>query len=236
MHLLIIEDDPGLAGTLQAVLKAEGHAVDLATSGQDAIVRVSRRSHDAVLLDLLLRDIRGLELLGRLRQQGVSSPIIALGGKAGTAQVIRALDAGADEYITRPVSPDELAARIRALFRRGAPTGSVVLDFQNVTLNVITHQGEVNGRRLRLTPKEFSLLHQFMRRHGEAISRTELLEKVWEMHFDPGSNVVDVHISRLRSKLHQAGATVVIEAVRGAGFVLVPKPVMAPPGEHDVVA
>src|SRR5688500_9725376 len=99
MHLLIIEDAPSLAGCLQSALKAEGHAVDLATSGQDALARASRRSHDAVLLDLLLRDIRGLELLGRLRQQGVSIPIIALGGKAGTTQVIRALDAGADEYI-----------------------------------------------------------------------------------------------------------------------------------------
>lgn len=236
MHLLVIEGDPSLARLLQSTLKAEGHAVDLAASGQDGLARAVRTTYDIVLLDLLIRDMQGFDLLHCLRQEGIATPIIAVGDEAGAAHVVRALDAGADEYITRPVSPDEVAARVRALMRRASPVPSVVLVSGNVTLNIMTHQGFVDGRQLRLTPKEFSLLNQFMRNQGEAINRTELLEKVWEMHFDPGSNVVDVHISRLRTKLHQAGANVLIEAVRGAGFVLAAKAEVEVSGEQNVVA
>jgi DNA-binding response OmpR family regulator len=110
-----------------------------------------------------------------------------------------------------------------------------VLTFENVAVNIVTHQAFVDGHQLRVTPKEFSLLQQFMRRVGEAITRTELLDKVWDMHFDPGSNVVDVHVSRLRGKLHQAGATVQIDAVRGTGFILAARPAAAS-GGSDVVA
>ena len=234
MHLLVIEDDPHLARLLQSALRAEGHAVDIAPSGREGLARAASDNYEIVLLNLLLRDIAGHEILHRLRQDGVSTPIIAVGGKARAADVVQALDAGADEYVTMPLSADEVAARVRALMRRTAPVQSVVLTFENVTLNSITHQGYVSGQPLRLTPKEFSLLHQFMRRQGEPISRVELLEKVWEMHFDPGSNVVDVHISRLRSKLHQAGANVVIEAVRGAGFQLTIKPLVEAGGENVV--
>ena len=234
MHLLVIEADPNLARLLQSTLRAEGHAVDIASSGREGLARAAADSYEIVLLDLLLRDIAGHDMLHRLRQDGVSTPIIAVGGKAGAADVVRALAAGADEYVTKPLSADEVAARVRALMRRTAPVQAVVLTFENITLNIITHQGYVAGRQLRLTPKEFSLLHQFMRRQGEPISRADLLEKVWEMHFDPGSNVVDVHISRLRSKLHQAGATVLIEAVRGAGFQLTNRPLVEPTGETVV--
>jgi DNA-binding response OmpR family regulator len=236
LHLLIIEDDPAFARFLQAALKTEGHAVDVAASGNEGLARAAWHGYEILLLDLLLRDMQGLDLLHRLRQGGVSAPIIAVGGSSSAAYVVRALDAGADEYVTKPVTAEEVTARVRALMRRSAPVPPVVLVFENVTLNIITHQGFVNGRQIRLTPKEFSLLHQFMRRQGEPISRTELLERVWDMHFDPGSNVVEVHISRLRGKLHQASANVVLEAVRGAGFVLSSKVETSAGGERHVVA
>lgn len=199
------------------------------------MTRAGGNAYDVILLDLLLQDAQGTDLLVRLRREGVTTPILALGGKAGPAYVVRALDAGADEYVTRPVSPEEIAARIRALVRRAAPTPPVVLTCENVAVNLVIHQAFVNGRPLRVTPKEFSLLQHFLRRAGETISRSELLEQVWDMHFDPNSNVVDVHVSRLRTKLHQAGAAVQIEAIRGAGFALGARPA-GQSRESDVVA
>ena len=233
LHLLVIEDEPALARFLQTALRSEGYQVETVGSGQEGLARAMSGRFGVVLLDLLLRDVQGIDLLTQIRREGITTPVLAIGGRSGPAYVVRALDAGADEYVTKPVSPDEIAARVRALARRAAPVPPTVLTFANVALNVVTHQAFVGGRQLHLTPKEFSLLHTFLRRHGEVISRSELLERVWEMHFDPGSNVVDVHVSRLRSKLHQAGATAVIEAVRGAGFHFTARPDHA---ESNVVA
>jgi DNA-binding response OmpR family regulator len=233
LHVLVIEDEPALARSLQTALRSEGHQVETVGSGQEGLARAMSGHFGIVLLDILLHDVPGIDLLVRIRREGITIPVLAIGGRAGPADVVRALDAGADEYVTRPVSPDEIAARVRALARRTAPVPPTVLSFANVALNIVTHQAFVGGRQLHVTPKEFSLLHTFLRRHGEVISRSELLERVWEMHFDPGSNVVDVHVSRLRSKLHGAGATVSIEAVRGAGFHFTERPEQV---ESDVVA
>lgn len=237
MDILVIEDDPVAGRILQLALNAEGHTVDLASSGQEGLARAVSRPYELVLLNLLIRDVQGLQLLERLRQEGVSTPIIAVGGGASAGHLMRALDAGADEYVTQPLIPDELAARVRALMSRAAALPAAVLGVENLTLNLITHQAFVDGVQLRLTPKEFSLLHQFLQRQREPLTRTQLLETVWEMHVDPGSNVVDVHLSRLRSKLQQAGANVVIEAIRGAGFVLTAGRGPAPrAGKANVVA
>jgi DNA-binding response OmpR family regulator len=233
LRLLVVEDEPALARLLQASLGSEGYQVEIVSSGQEGLARATGGRYEVVLLDLTLRDVQAIDMLTQLRQEGVTTPILAIGDRTGPAHVVRALDAGADEYVTKPVNPDEIAARVRALVRRAAPVPPTVLTFANVALNVVTHQAFVSGLQLHVTPKEFSLLHTFLRRHGEVISRSELLERVWEMHFDPGSNVVDVHVSRLRSKLHQAGATVVIEAVRGAGFHFAAR---QGPAESNVVA
>jgi two-component system OmpR family response regulator len=234
VRLLVIEDDARLGGFLQQNLRAEGYAVDLAETGAEGLARAASQGYDVILLDLALRDTPGLELLVRLRQEGITTPVLALGAKVGPSYVVEALDAGADEYVTPPVSTEEIAARVRAMVRRTVPIPPLVLVFENVALNIVTHQAFVDGQPLRLTPKEFSLLQHFLRRLGDTISRSELLEHVWEMHFDPGSNVVDVHVSRLRSKLQAAGARMQIEAVRGAGFVLAAR--QSSGGERDIVA
>ena len=235
IHLLVIVDDASLSRALQLGLRTEGCVLDVAHTAADGLTRATGRPYDVVLLDLHLGSDQGMNLLLQLRRQGVSTPLLALGAKTGPTHVVRALDAGADEYVTTPVSPEEIAARVRALVRRSAPVPPVVLTFENVAVNIVTHQAFVSGRQLHVTPKEFSLLHHLLRHPGQTVSRTELLEKVWEMHFDPGSNVVDVHVSRLRTKLHQAGADVVIEAVRGAGFTFVARPA-DDQGENGVVA
>jgi DNA-binding response OmpR family regulator len=235
LHLLVIEDDAALARFLHLALRSEGYQVDVVESGEEALARAVSEDYDVLLLDLFLCDTPGIDLLTRLRRDGVPTPILALGGKAGPSFVVRALDAGADEYVTKPVSPEEIAARVRALVRRSSPVSPAMLTLANVALNIIAHQAFVDGSALHLTPKEFSLLHIFLRRQGDTISRTELLEKVWEMYFDPGSNVVDVHVSRLRTKLHRAGAAVAIEAVRRAGFTCTARQV-ATAGESNVVA
>ena len=235
MRLLIIEEDAALGRSLQSSLRGEGHQVDLAGSGHEGLARVAQRAYDVILLDLLLRDLHGFDVLTRLRQNGVGTPVLAVGAQSGPAHVVRALDGGADEYVIKPVSVQEISARLRALVRRAMPPLPVLLAFENLALNIVTHQAFVDDRPFRLTPKEFSLLHQFMRRQGETLSRADLLEQVWEMRFDPGSNLVDVHVSRLRSKLQQAGATLLIEAVRGAGFVLSARQEVEPEA-GDVVA
>ena len=220
MRLLVIEEDPAVAGLLQQALRSEGYVVELARTGHEGLTLAVQQTFDIILLDLLLADSAGLDLLERLRREGVDAPVLALGTRAGPAHVVRALDAGADEYVARPVSAEEVSARIRAMARRSAPVPSIVLAFENVALNIVTHQALVDGRPTRLTPREFSLLQYLLLRLGEPVSRAELLDKVWDMHFDPGSNVVDVHVSRLRSKLLRSGARATIEAVRGAGFLL----------------
>ena len=235
LHLLVIEDDAALARLLHQTLGAEGYTVDLARCGADGLTRAAGHAYGIILLDLQLGDIPGIDVLGRLRRDGIATPVLALGTKSGPVHVVRALDAGADEYVTKPVSPEEIAARVRALIRRHAPVPPVVLTFENLAVNVITHQAFVAGRQLHVTPKEFSLLYHFLRHQGMTISRAELLQQVWEMHFDPGSNLVDVHISRLRTKLHQAGAEATIEAVRGAGFTFAAR-MASGGGESDVVA
>ncbi len=200
-------------------MSAQGHTIEVAATAEEGLALARQAGYDVLLIDLGRQD-GGTDLLHRLRQHGVPTPILVMDGGLGPAHVVRALDAGADEYISGPVNAEEIAARVRALARRVAPVPPLELAIENVALNIVAHPAFVDQRQLRLTPKEFALLQHFMARRGELVSRAELLAKVWEMHFDPGSNVVDVHVSRLRSKLQRAGARLAIEAVRGAGFRL----------------
>jgi len=202
------------------VLEQEGFAVDHALTGNDAQTLAFVNEYDAIVLDLALPDRNGLTVLQALRKDGRSTPVIVLTGSKDSSSTVRALDAGADDYVTKPIVIDEFRARMRALVRRGGAKRTEQLVLGNLVLNRLTRQVLVDGKECNLTAKEFQLLEHFLLNQGNVVTRAQLLEKVWDMHFDPGSNVVDVHVTRLRKKLEGSKSDVRIGARRGQGFVL----------------
>ena len=202
------------------VLEQEGFAVDHATTGNEAQTLAFVNEYDAIILDLALPDRNGLTVLQALRKEGKTVPVIVLTGNTESASTVRSLDAGADDYIKKPIVIEEFRARMRALVRRGGAKRTEQLACGNVVLNRLTRQVVVASKECALTAKEFQLLEHFLMHQGQVVTRSELLEKVWDMHFDPGSNVVDVHVTRLRKKLEAASADIKIAARRGQGFVL----------------
>lgn len=220
MRILVVEDDRKVAGFIEMGLREEGYAVDLARDGDEAIVLAHVNDYDAILLDLMLPKKNGLQVAAELRREGRTTPILMLTARDATEDVVRGLDAGADDYLTKPFKFDELLARLRALVRRGGATRVERLTAGPLELDRLKHQAYVGGRALDLTPREFQLLEHFMMHKDDVVRRTELLEKVWDMHFDPESNVVDVHVGNLRRKLRETGYNGLIKTVRGVGFRL----------------
>jgi two-component system OmpR family response regulator len=227
MRALIVEDDPVSALLSRRVLEQDGFAVDEARTATDAIVMALGTDYDAIVLDLGLPDASGLMVVQALRREGRAAPVLVLTGADDAAMTVRALDAGADDYLQKPPILEEFRARIRALVRRGGARRTEQLTCGNVVLNRLSRQLFVNGVEVSLTSKELPLLEHLLLHCDEVISRPELLEHVWDMHFDPGSNVVDVNVARIRRKLAVANADVVISARRGVGFVLRHEPVIA---------
>jgi len=218
MKVLVVEDDRKVAGFIQQGLREEGYAVDVAADGAEATTLAHVYDYDLILLDLMLPKKNGLQVAAELRRDGRRTPILMLTARDATEDVVRGLDAGADDYLTKPFKFDELLARVRALVRRGGASRTEVLRVGPVELDRLKHRVRVDGHAIDLTPKEFQLLEHFLLRPGEVMRRTELLEKVWDLHFDPESNVVDVHVGNLRRKLYRAAGTELIETVRGVGF------------------
>lgn len=223
MRILVVEDDTMVARLVQAVLTADGYAVDVATTGEEGRLLAFVNDYDGIVLDLHLNDRHGLTILQEMRREGRQTPVLILTGSGGESEIVRALDAGADEYVVKPVRNRELAARVRALVRRGARGNrSEQLTVGALVLNRLTRRVLVGGHALELSPREFSLLEHLLLHIDEVVTRADLLEKVWDMNFDPGSNVVDVHVARLRRKLKASDAPVTIQTVRGVGFRLTP--------------
>ena len=220
MRALIVDDDATLTLLVRRLLEEDGYAVDTAATADDGRVLAMVNEYDAIVLDLTLPDGNGIQIIQGLRRSGKKTPIIVLTGTKDADVTVRALDAGADDYLTKPIAFAEFKARIRALVRRGGAQRTEALTVGNVVLNRLTREVLVGGAPLAVTPKELALLEHFLMRPSEVVTRTELLEKVWDMTFDPGSNVVDVNVARLRKKLESTGATVSIVAKRGLGFVL----------------
>jgi len=220
VKILVVEDDRKVAGFIEQGLREEGYAVDVAPDGSEATMLAHVYEYDLVVLDVMLPKKTGLQVAAELRREGRRTPILMLTARDATEDVVRGLDAGADDYLTKPFKFDELLARVRALVRRGGASRTELLSYGPIELDRLKHKARVQGKKLDLTPKEFQLLEHFLLRPEEVIRRTDLLEKVGDLHFDPESNVVDVHVGNLRRKLAEAACEQLIETVRGVGFAL----------------
>jgi DNA-binding response OmpR family regulator len=220
MKILVVEDDRKVAGFIEQGLREEGYAVDVAPDGNEATMLAHVYDYDLVVLDVMLPKKNGLQVATELRREGRKTPILMLTARDATEDVVRGLDAGADDYLTKPFKFDELLARVRALVRRGGSGRSELLSYGPIELDRLKHRARIAGQKLDLTPKEFQLLEHFMLRPEEVVRRTDLLEKVWDLHFDPESNVVDVHVGNLRRKIRALAEIDLIETVRGVGFRL----------------
>ncbi|MGH2892793.1 MAG: response regulator transcription factor [Solirubrobacteraceae bacterium] len=220
MRVLVVDDEAKLANLLQRRLRRQGIGVDVAATGEAALDRAMATDYDAIVLDLMLPGLDGFETCRRLRAEGVWSPTLMLTARSSVADRVSGLDCGADDYLTKPFSLEELLARLRALTRRGAPPRPVVLQVGDLRLDPASHQAWRGETELPLTSREFSLLETFMRRPGEVLGRFDLLEHVWDDSYENRSNVIEVYIGYLRDKLDRPFGRRSLETVRGAGYRL----------------
>jgi two-component system, OmpR family, response regulator len=222
MRLLVVEDDPRMAALLVRSLQREGYAVDTAANGADALWNAVENDYDTVILDAMIPAPDGFEVCRRMRAEGRWAPVLMLTARDAVPDRVRGLDAGADDYLTKPFALTELFARVRSLTRRDPLERPVILQVDDLTLDPVSRvvrRGEVE---VSLSPKEFALLQELMRRPGEALSRSYLIDHVWDFAYDGGSNVVDVYIRYLRDKVDRPFGRETIRTVRGAGYRLDP--------------
>jgi len=220
MRILVVEDEQKLAGLLERGLVEEGHAADVARTGEDALWMARSVAYDAIVLDLMLPGVNGIEICRRLRADGVWSPVLMLTARDAVEDRVAGLDAGADDYLPKPFSFAELLARLRALVRRGPVERPAVLEAAGLRLDPASHRvwrGEVE---IELSAKEFALLETFMRRPGQVLSRYQLLEHAWDIAYENKSNVVDVYVRYLREKVDRPFGVETLETVRGSGYRL----------------
>lgn len=220
MRLLVIEDNLKMAGFIKQGLVENGYAVDVATTGQDGEFMAATEPYDAIILDVMLPDQDGIITCKNLRRRGVTAPVLMLTALSTTSDKVKGLDAGADDYLTKPFEFDELVARIRALLRRGTAQESSALKFADIDMSLLTRTVTRGGHKIKLTAKEFSLLEYFLRNPNRVLTRTSIGEHVWDMNFDSDSNVIDVYVSMLRRKMDRDFDTPLIHTIKGAGYML----------------
>jgi two-component system, OmpR family, copper resistance phosphate regulon response regulator CusR len=220
MRLLIVEDQQKAAAYLRKGLEENGFVVDVASDGVEGLHRARSGEYDLVVLDVMLPGRDGWSVLTELRQAGHQTPVLFLTARDAVEDRVKGLELGGDDYLVKPFSFAELLARVRSLLRRGPGRQPEMVRIGDLELDLIRHKATRGGQRLELTPKEFALLSLLARRSGEVLSRTLIAEQVWDMNFDSDSNVVDVHVRRLRSKVDAPFATKLIHTVRGIGYVL----------------
>jgi two-component system, OmpR family, response regulator len=220
MRILVVEDELKMASLLRRGLQEEGHAVDLARTGDDALWMARATEYDAVVLDLMLPGLDGIEVCRRLRESDVWAPVLMLTARDGVDDRIAGLDSGADDYLPKPFSFAELLARLRALVRRGAGERPAVLEVGDLRLDPATRRAWRGEVEVSLSAKEFALLEAFMRRPGDVLSRYQLLEHAWDYGYENRSNVIDVYVRYLRDKVDRPFGRASIETVRGVGYRL----------------
>jgi DNA-binding response OmpR family regulator len=220
MRILVIEDDRLVADLMRQVLVDDGYDVDIAPIAEDGRRLALLNPYDAIVLDLELPDRNGLAVLQDLRREGSTTPIVVATAYDTTADVVRALDAGADDYLQKPFPNEVLAARVRAAIRRGGARSMERVSAGDLTLHRVSHEVHCHGKEVVLTARQYALLEFLAMRAGETVTRPMLREHVWHLHFDPGSNVVDVHVAQLRKRLRESGSLVDIRTVRGEGYSL----------------
>jgi DNA-binding response OmpR family regulator len=220
MRVLVVDDDKKTAGFISKALKSDGFAVDVLHHGDDALNAVLVTPFDAVVLDIMLAGRDGLSVVRQLRARGNRTPVLLLSARGEAGERVEGLNAGADDYVPKPFVLEEVIARVRALVRRGGDVKSTVLHVADLSLDTTTHQAERGGRTIQLTTREYRLLEYLMRSAGRICTRMMILEKVWNYHFDPGSNIVDVYIRKLRDKIDADFKVKLLHSVRGMGYVM----------------
>ncbi len=222
MRLLIVEDDPETRGFLERGLREAGHVCDSAADGVEGLAAALDGQHDAMVVDRMLPRLDGLALIRALRAEGRATPVLVLSALAQVDDRVQGLRAGGDDYLAKPFAFSELLARLDALTRRHAVAGAeaTVLRAGDLELDLMARTARRAGREIPLLPREFQILEYFLRRPGRVVTRTMLLEGVWDYRFDPQTNVIDVHISRLRQKIDKDFDVPLLHTVRGAGYML----------------
>jgi two-component system OmpR family response regulator len=221
VRVLVVEDDPTLREFLLQGLKEAGYAVDEAEDGEKGLELATHNTYDAAVLDVMLPRRDGLSLIGELRRRGQTLPVLILSAKQTVDDRVKGLQAGGDDYLVKPFAFSELLARLQALLRRSTAAAEPTrLSLGGLSLDLLTREVTRAGRRLELRPREYALLEYLMRNPGRVVTKTSILSHVWNYRFNPGTNVVDVLVSRLREKLDRGFETKMLHTVRGAGYVL----------------
>ena len=220
MRVLVVEDEKKTASFIRKALQAEGFAVDVCHNGDDGLAAARTTPFDAIVLDIMLPGRDGLSLLRQLRERGNPTPILLLSARGEVNERVEGLNAGADDYLPKPFVLAELVARVRALGRRGGESRPLVLRVADLTLDTVTHEARRGEVLIELTAREYRLLEFLMRSAGRICGRMAILEKVWDYDFDPGSNLVDVNIMRLREKIDAGFEPKLLHTVRGIGYVM----------------
>lgn len=224
MRILVVEDEEKVASFIKKGLEQSAYTVDWAATGQDGLDHARSSEYQAILMDLMLPDLDGLEVVRRLRQQGLATPILALTARGGLDDRVAGLDSGCDDYLAKPFAFDELLARLRALLRRASSQKTPVMEYAGITIDPVTRKVTRDGQNVELTNKEYALLEMLMRHPGQVFTRTAIMESVWGYDFDNASNVLEVYINFLRKKIDQNFGKKLLHTVRGVGYVLREEP------------
>ncbi len=220
VRILVVEDEPKVASFIRRALEEESYAVDVCSDGIQGRDMASEINYDLILLDLLLPGLAGMDVLQAMRHARVNAPILILTARSKVEQRVKGLDAGADDYLTKPFAIEELLARVRALLRRASGDTTGILQIDDLILNPMTRDVTRGGQRIELTSKEYALLEYMMRNAGRVLTRPMIAEHVWDLDFDTFTNVIDVYISYLRNKIDRHREHGLIHTVRGSGYTL----------------